>query len=115
MNLIAQKFLLLGILKKRNCFLHQWYSTGIQLFVVGTHFKPQVWQNLAYDPITPTTWNVVGYTGYEFSDSYPVYGFTYADFNTPTQSAHRRKYDQVSFESVATGKKIQADPEQANG
>ncbi|WP_061227210.1 sphingomyelin phosphodiesterase-like hemolysin SphH [Leptospira interrogans] len=85
------------------------------IFVVGTHFKPQVWQNLAYDPITPTTWNVVGYTGYEFSDRYPVYGFTYADSNTPTQSAHRRKYDQVSFESMSTGKKIQADPKQANG
>ncbi len=85
------------------------------IFVVKTHSKPKVWQNLAYDPITSTTWNVAGYTGYEFSNHYPVYGFTYADSNTPTQSAHRRNYDQVSFESVATGKKIQADPKQANG
>ncbi|EMJ95699.1 sphingomyelin phosphodiesterase [Leptospira alstonii serovar Pingchang str. 80-412] len=85
------------------------------ILVSKGHSQPPVWQNLAYDPISPTTWQEFGYTSYEFSDHYPVYGFFYADASTPTKSAHRRKYDQVSFMSVETGKKIQADPKRADG
>lgn len=84
------------------------------ILVSKTHSQPPVWQNLAYDPISPKTWNVSGYTSDEYSDHYPVYGFIYADANTPTQSGHKRKYDRVSFISAATGKRIQADSSQAN-
>ncbi|PJZ58897.1 sphingomyelin phosphodiesterase [Leptospira barantonii] len=85
------------------------------ILVSKTNSQPQVWQNLAYDPISTKTWNVSGYTSDEFSDHYPVYGFIYADANTPTRSGHKRKYDQVSFVSTATGKRIQADSSQADG
>ncbi|AYV55400.1 sphingomyelin phosphodiesterase [Leptospira kmetyi] len=85
------------------------------ILVSKTNSQPPVWQNLAYDPISSRTWNVSGYTSDEFSDHYPVYGFIYADANTPTHSGHKRKYDRVSFVSAATGKKIQADSSQANG
>ncbi|WP_078125654.1 sphingomyelin phosphodiesterase, partial [Leptospira alexanderi] len=80
------------------------------------HSQPEVWQNLAYDPISPKIWKRSnGHISYEFSDSYPVYGFVYADSTTPTKSAHRRKYDQVSLVSVATEKMIQANSQKPNG
>ncbi|EMJ97732.1 sphingomyelin phosphodiesterase [Leptospira alstonii serovar Pingchang str. 80-412] len=84
------------------------------ILVSKSHFQPSVWQNLAYDPISTKTWTAAGYTSDEFSDHYPVYGFIYADPSTPTKSGHRRKYDQVSFVSAATGKKIQADSKKPN-
>ncbi|EMY79355.1 sphingomyelin phosphodiesterase [Leptospira weilii serovar Ranarum str. ICFT] len=86
------------------------------ILVSKSHAQPPVWQNLAYDPISPKTWKRPGgYTSYEFSERYPVYGFVYADAFTPTKSGHRRKYDQVSFVSAATGKRIQADSKKSNG
>ncbi|MBE8435889.1 sphingomyelin phosphodiesterase [Leptospira borgpetersenii] len=86
------------------------------VLVSKSHSQPEVWQNLAYDPISPKTWKRSnGHISYEFSDSYPVYGFVYADDTTPTKSGHRRKYDQVSLVSVATGKRIQADSRKPNG
>lgn len=75
------------------------------ILVSKTNSQPPVWQNLAYDPISSRTRKVSGYTSDEFSDHYPVYGFIYADANTPTHSGHKRKYDRVSFVSAATGKK----------
>ncbi|EMO27336.1 sphingomyelin phosphodiesterase [Leptospira interrogans serovar Bataviae str. HAI135] len=81
------------------------------IFVLKSHAQLPVWQNLAYDPILSTIWKRSdGYTSYEFSDHYPVYGFVYADSSTPTKSGHKRKYDQVSFQSTFNGKFIQADP-----
>ncbi|EJO68053.1 sphingomyelin phosphodiesterase [Leptospira kirschneri] len=86
------------------------------IFVSKSHAQPSVWQNLAYDPISSTTWKRSdGYTSYEFSDRYPVYGFVYADSSTPTKSGHKRTYDQVSFQSTANGKFIQADPNRKDG
>ncbi|WP_081605017.1 sphingomyelin phosphodiesterase [Leptospira alstonii] len=86
------------------------------ILVSKSHAQPPVWQNLAYDPISPRTWKRPGgYTSYEFSERYPVYGFVYADVSTPTRSGHRRKYDQVSFVSAATGKRIQANSDRPNG
>lgn len=86
------------------------------VLVSKSHSQPEVWQNLAYDPISPKIWKRSnGHISYEFSDSYPVYGFVYADDTTPTKSGHRRKYDQVSLVSVATGKRIQADSRKPNG
>ncbi len=86
------------------------------IFVSKSHAQPPVWQNLAYDPISSTIWKRSdGYTSYEFSDHYPVYGFVYADSSTPTKSGHKRKYDQVSFQSTSNGKFIQADPNKKNG
>ncbi len=86
------------------------------VLVSKSHSQPEVWQNLAYDPISPKIWKRSnGHISYEFSDSYPVYGFVYADSNTPIKSAHRRKYDQVSLVSVATGKRIQANSQKPNG
>ncbi|WP_201033231.1 sphingomyelin phosphodiesterase [Leptospira noguchii] len=86
------------------------------IFVSKSHAQPPVWQNLAYDPISSTIWKRSdGYTSYEFSDRYPVYGFVYADSSTPTKSGHKRKYDQVSFQSTSNGKFIQADPNKKNG
>ncbi|MBE8391919.1 sphingomyelin phosphodiesterase [Leptospira borgpetersenii serovar Hardjo-bovis] len=86
------------------------------VLVSKSHSKPEVWQNLAYDPISPKIWKRSnGHISYEFSDSYPVYGFVYADDTTPTKSGHRRKYDQVSLVSVATGKRIQANSRKKNG
>ncbi|PJZ71007.1 sphingomyelin phosphodiesterase [Leptospira perolatii] len=85
------------------------------VFVSSDHGQPALWQNLAYDPISAKNWSAGGYTGYEYSDHFPVYGFVYANVNTPTASAHKRSYDNVSFTSVATGKKIQADPSTSNG
>ncbi|EPG58456.1 sphingomyelin phosphodiesterase [Leptospira borgpetersenii] len=84
------------------------------IFVSKSHFQPPIWQNLAYDPISAKTWTARGYTSDEFSDHYPVYGFIYADSSTPTKSGRKRKYDRVSFVSVATGKKIQANSEKSN-
>ncbi|KON76017.1 sphingomyelin phosphodiesterase [Leptospira kirschneri] len=80
------------------------------------HSQPPVWQNLAYDPISPTTWKRKsdGYTNYEFSDHYPVYGFDYADPSTPTQSGHRRKYDNVMILDSAYHR-IQASPTRPDG
>ncbi|WP_061249806.1 sphingomyelin phosphodiesterase, partial [Leptospira alstonii] len=86
------------------------------ILVSKAHLQPQVWQNLAYDPISTRTWKMSdGYTSFELSDHYPVYGFNYADSSTPTKSGHRRKYDQVSFVSTATGKRIQADSKKSDG
>ncbi|AXX14668.1 sphingomyelin phosphodiesterase [Leptospira borgpetersenii] len=86
------------------------------VLVSKSHSQPEVWQNLAYDPISPKIWKRSnGHISYEFSDSYPVYGFVYADDTTPTKSGHRRKYDQVSLVSVNTGKRIQADSRKPNG
>ncbi|TGK29654.1 sphingomyelin phosphodiesterase [Leptospira yasudae] len=85
------------------------------VLVSKTHLQPPVWQNLAYDPIANKTWNVSGYTSDEYSDHYPVYGFVYADANTPVRSGHKRIYDRVSFVSAATGKRIQADVTEADG
>ncbi|WP_081586376.1 sphingomyelin phosphodiesterase [Leptospira mayottensis] len=86
------------------------------VLISRSHIQPEVWQNLAYDPISPKIWKRSnGHISYEFSDSYPVYGFVYADSITPTKSGHRRKYDQVSLVSVATGKRIQADSQKPNG
>ncbi|MBE8375950.1 sphingomyelin phosphodiesterase [Leptospira borgpetersenii serovar Hardjo-bovis] len=86
------------------------------VLVSKSHSQPEVWQNLAYDPISPKIWKRSnGHISYEFSDSYPVYGFVYADDTTPTKSGHRRKYDQVSLVSVATGKRIQANSRKKNG
>ncbi|MGE9256870.1 sphingomyelin phosphodiesterase, partial [Leptospira interrogans] len=79
------------------------------IFVSKSHAQPPVWQNLAYDPVSKQTWTVSGYTSDEFSDRYPVYGFIYADSSTPTKSGHKRKYDQVSFQSTFNRKFIQAD------
>ncbi|WP_061233649.1 sphingomyelin phosphodiesterase [Leptospira noguchii] len=80
------------------------------------HSQPPVWQNLAYDPISPTTWRRKSdrYTNYEFSDHYPVYGFAYADSSTPTQSGHRRKYDNVMILDSAF-RRIQASPKRPDG
>ncbi|EMN46401.1 sphingomyelin phosphodiesterase [Leptospira weilii] len=86
------------------------------VLVSKSHSQPEVWQNLAYDPISPKIWKRSnGHISYEFSDSYPVYGFVYADSTTPTKSGHRRKYDQVSLVSAATGKRIQANSQKPNG
>ncbi|ABJ75222.1 sphingomyelin phosphodiesterase [Leptospira borgpetersenii] len=86
------------------------------VLVSKSHSQPEVWQNLAYDPISPKIWKRSnGHISYEFSDSYPVYGFVYADDTTPTKSGHRRKYDQVSLVSVATGKRIQANSRKKDG
>ncbi|WP_080624517.1 sphingomyelin phosphodiesterase [Leptospira santarosai] len=86
------------------------------VLVSKSYFQPQVWQNLAYDPISPKIWKRSnGHISYELSDSYPVYGFVYADSTTPTKSGHKRKYDQVSFVSLSTGKRIQADSKKPNG
>ncbi|EMY78386.1 sphingomyelin phosphodiesterase [Leptospira weilii serovar Ranarum str. ICFT] len=86
------------------------------ILVSKSHAQPPVWQNLAYDPISTKTWKRSdGYTSFELSDYYPVYGFTYADSSTPTKSGHKRKYDQVSFVSTATGKRIQVDSKKSNG
>ncbi|WP_080618285.1 sphingomyelin phosphodiesterase [Leptospira santarosai] len=86
------------------------------VLVSKSYFQPQVWQNLAYDPISPKIWKGSnGHISYELSDSYPVYGFVYADSTTPTKSGHKRKYDQVSFVSLSTGKRIQADSKKPNG
>ncbi|WP_154643443.1 sphingomyelin phosphodiesterase [Leptospira interrogans] len=85
------------------------------IFVSKSHAQPPVWQNLAYDPVSKQTWTVSGYTSDEFSDHYPIYGFVYADPSTPTKSGHKKKYDQVSFQSAANGKYIQADPNRKNG
>ncbi|EMF82867.1 sphingomyelin phosphodiesterase [Leptospira weilii serovar Topaz str. LT2116] len=86
------------------------------VLVSKSHSQPEVWQNLAYDPISPKVWKKSnGHISYEFSDSYPVYGFVYADSTTPTKSGHRRKYDQVSLVSAATGKRIQANSQKPNG
>ncbi|KAA1269448.1 sphingomyelin phosphodiesterase [Leptospira interrogans] len=85
------------------------------IFVSKSHAQPPVWQNLAYDPVSKQTWTVSGYTSDEFSDHYPIYGFVYADPSTPTTSGHKKKYDQVSFQSAANSKYIQADPNRKNG
>ncbi|EQA73574.1 sphingomyelin phosphodiesterase [Leptospira noguchii serovar Panama str. CZ214] len=85
------------------------------ILVSKSHAQPPVWQNLAYDPVSKQTWTVSGYTSDELSDHYPIYGFVYADSATPTESGHKRKYDQVSFQSAANGKFIQADPNKKNG
>ncbi|MDI7188169.1 sphingomyelin phosphodiesterase [Leptospira santarosai] len=86
------------------------------VLVSKSYFQPQVWQNLAYDPISPKIWKRSnGHISYELSDSYPVYGFVYADSTTPTKSGHKRNYDQVSFVSLSTGKRIQADSKKPNG
>ncbi|EMO54137.1 sphingomyelin phosphodiesterase [Leptospira noguchii] len=86
------------------------------ILVSKSHAQPPVWQNLAYDPITIQTWTSFGgYTSDELSDHYPVYGFVYADSSTPTKSGHKRKYDQVSFQSASNGKFIQADPNRKDG
>ncbi|UNE66329.1 sphingomyelin phosphodiesterase [Leptospira interrogans] len=86
------------------------------ILVSKLHAQPPVWQNLAYDPISNTTWKRSdGYTSYEFSDRYPVYGFIYADSSTPTKSGHKRKYDQVSFQSTFNRKFIQADHNKKDG
>ncbi len=86
------------------------------VLVSKSYFQPQVWQNLAYDPISPKIWERSnGHISYELSDSYPVYGFVYADSTTPTKSGHKRKYDQVSFVSLSRGTRIQADSKKPNG
>ncbi|AXR59740.1 sphingomyelin phosphodiesterase [Leptospira mayottensis] len=89
---------------------------GEYILVSKDHFQFPVWQNLAYDPISPTTWKRLnGYTSYEFSDHFPIYGFVYADPSTPTKSGHRRKYDQVSLIAKYTGKAVQADHNRPDG
>ncbi|MDI7215982.1 sphingomyelin phosphodiesterase [Leptospira santarosai] len=86
------------------------------VLVSKSYFQPQVWQNLAYDPISPKIWERSnGHISYELSDSYPVYGFVYADSTTPTKSGHKRKYDQVSFVSLSRGTRIQANSKKPNG
>ncbi|KXZ24531.1 phosphodiesterase [Leptospira santarosai] len=93
-------------------------SYGEYILVSKDNFQPKVWQNLAYDPISPTTWKRKwngGYTSYEFSDHFPVYAFVYADPSTPTKSGHRRKYDQVSLIAKYTRKAVQADHNRPDG
>lgn len=98
---------------------YSWNRTsnyGEYILVSKNHFQLPVWQNLAYDPISPTTWKREnGYTSYEFSDHFPVYGFVYADSSTPTKSGHRRKYDQVSLIAKYTQKTVQADHNRPDG
>ncbi|WP_032833339.1 sphingomyelin phosphodiesterase [Leptospira kirschneri] len=102
-----------------NNVYYSWNRTsnyGEYIFVSKNHFQLPVWQNLAYDPISPTTWKREnGYTSYEFSDHFPVYGFIYADSSTPTKSGHRRKYDQVSLIAKYTGKAVQVDHNRPDG
>ncbi|WP_033108962.1 sphingomyelin phosphodiesterase [Leptospira interrogans] len=102
-----------------NNIYYSWNQTsnyGEYILVSKNHFQLPIWQNLAYDPISPTTWKRKnGYTSYEFSDHFPIYGFVYADPSTPTKSGHRRKYDQVSLIAKYTGKAIQVDHNRPDG
>lgn len=86
------------------------------IFVSRNHAQPTHWHNQALDAVSDR-WSAGNYQYQEFSDHYPISAFSYADENTPTQSARpvNQVYSAIHLKNQANGKYVQIDAWDSDG